>query len=267
MYHSISRGRPDPWSLCVAPELFAEQAQLLRDRYRVLSLAELREALTEGRPLSRAVVLTFDDGYRDNLLVAKPVLEKHDLAATVFVTTGYVGSGRDFWWDELEAGCASGGLESRTLWEELRSLSHEERFERLDALWTSVGATKPEPTLTLDTGELERLADGGVVHLGAHTVTHPHLASLPASAQQHEIETSAAYLAEITGSPVRDFSYPHGDFSPETITLLRSAGFETACTTVSVPVTSGADLLELPRLQVGNWDAEALERELDRRLA
>jgi peptidoglycan/xylan/chitin deacetylase (PgdA/CDA1 family) len=90
---------------------------------------------------------------------------------------------------------------------------------------------------------------------------------LPASAQQHEIETSAAYLAEITGSPVRDFSYPHGDFSPETITLLRSAGFETACTTVSVPVTSGADLLELPRLQVGNWDAEALERELDRRLA
>src|SRR4029077_3069692 len=150
MYHSISRGRPDPWDLCVEPDLFAEQVELLRDRYHVMSLAELRNALSQDEPLTRAVVLTFDDGYRDNLLVAKPLLERHEVPATVFVTTAYVGSGRDFWWDELEAVCASSGLESRPLWEELLSLSQEERFDRLDALWVSTGAAKPEPSLTLE---------------------------------------------------------------------------------------------------------------------
>lgn len=267
MYHSISRGRPDPWDLCVEPDLFAEQVELLRDRYHVVSLAELRNALSRDEPLTRAVVLTFDDGYRDNLLVAKPLLERHEVPATVFVTTAYVGSGRDFWWDELEAVCASSGLESRPLWEELVSLSQEERFDRLDALWVSTGAAKPEPSLTLESGELERLADGGIVGLGAHTVTHPHLSSLSLPQQREEIEASTTYLTEVVGYPIEDFSYPHGDFSPETVSLVRAAGFATACTTTSTPVTRRTSPLELPRVQAGNWGAEALERELERRFA
>ncbi len=267
MYHSVSRGRPDPWELCVDPDLFAEQLELLRDRFHVVSLGELCDALTRNEPLQRAVVLTFDDGYRDNLLVAKPLLERHGLPATVFVATGFVGSGRDFWWDELEAVCAAGGLESRPLWEELRSLPHEERCERLDALWASTGAEKPQPSLTLERGELERLADGGLVGLGAHTVTHPHLSSLPGPQQRQEIEGSAAYLAELVGTPLREFTYPHGDFSPETVALVEAAGFEISCTTRAAPVTRRTKRFEVPRLQVVNWDGDALERELERRLA
>lgn len=267
MYHSVSRGRPDPWELCVAPDRFADQMQLLRNGYRVISLGELRSALSEEKPLTHAVVLTFDDGYRDNLLVAKPLLEQHDLSATVFVTTAYVGSGRDFWWDELEAVAAAAGLASRPLWEELSPLRQQERFERLDALWASRGIEKPEPSLTLEHGELERLAEGGIVTLGAHTVTHPHLSLLPAAAQRQEIEESTQYLTEIVGRPVVDFSYPHGDFSRETVALVRSAGFAAACTTRAEPVSRGANLLTLPRLQVCDWDADVLERELERRLA
>ena len=267
MYHSISAGRPDPWSLCVSPELFAEQAQLLRDRYRVVPLGELRSALAQGEPLTRGVVLTFDDGYRDNFLVAKPILEEHGLPATVFVATGYVGSDRDFWWDELEAFCASAGVNSGELWQELKGLTHEERAERLDALWASIDTPRPESSLPLSPAELERLADGGLVAVGAHTVTHPHLSSLPVPAQRHEIEASKTYLAEIAGGPVKDFSYPHGDFSQETRALVESAGFETACTTHSTPVIRKTNPFELPRVQVGNWDAGTLERELERRLA
>ena len=197
MYHSISSGRPDPWDLCVDPDLFAEQLQMLPDRFRVVSLAELRRALAAGEPLSRTVVITFDDGYRDNLVVAKPLLEEHGLPATVFVTTGYVGSDRDFWWDELEAYCSSAGVASGQLWQKLKTLTHEERAERLDALWNSIDTPRPESSLSLSPSELERLADGGLVALGAHTVTHPHLSSLPVPAQRNEIEASKAYLAEI----------------------------------------------------------------------
>jgi peptidoglycan/xylan/chitin deacetylase (PgdA/CDA1 family) len=267
MYHSISRGRPDPWELCVDPDLFVQQVQLLHDRFRVVPLAELRRALIEDEPLARAVVVTFDDGYRDNLLVAKPLLEQHGLAATVFVTTGYVDSGRDFWWDELAAVCAAAGLESKRLWEELRRLPQQERFDRLDALWDSEGLMRPEPSLTLRSGELERLGDGDVFRLGAHTVTHPHLASLPVELQRHEIEVSAAFLAEVVGRRPEHFSYPHGDYSGETAALVEDTGFETACTTRGAPVTQGTDPFELPRLQVLNWDAEELERQLELRLA
>lgn len=267
MYHSISSGRPDPWDLCVDPDLFAEQLQILADCFRVVSLAELRRTLAAGGPLSRAVVITFDDGYRDNLLVAKPLLEGLGIPATVFVTTGYVGSGRDFWWDELEAFCASAGVASGELWQELKTTTHEERAERLDALWASIDTPRPESSLPLSPSELERLAEGGLVALGAHTLTHPHLSSLPVPAQRNEIGASKAYLAEIAGRPVNDFSYPHGDFSQETLALVQSAGFETACTTDSTPVTRTTSRFELPRIQVGNWNAGTLERELERRLA
>jgi peptidoglycan/xylan/chitin deacetylase (PgdA/CDA1 family) len=267
MYHSISTGRPDPWHLCVAAELFAEQLRVLRERFRVVSLPEVRGALAAGEQLSRAVAITFDDGYRDNLLVAKPILEEHGLPATVFVTTSYVDSDRDFWWDELEAFCASAGVASRDLWQELQAMPHEERAERLDGLWASIHTQRPASSLPLSADELQCLADGGLVAVGAHTVTHPHLSSLPGPAQRHEIEASKAYLSEVVGRPVQDFSYPHGDFARETRALVRSAGFETACTTHAAPVTGKTSRFELPRIQVANWDAAALERELERRLA
>jgi peptidoglycan/xylan/chitin deacetylase (PgdA/CDA1 family) len=267
MYHSISSGRPDPWRLCVDPDRFAEQLRMLRDRFRVVSLPEVRAALAAGEGLSRSVAVTFDDGYRDNLLVAKPILEEHGLPATVFVTTGYVDSDRDFWWDELEAFCASAGVASRDLWQELQAMTHEERAGRLDALWASIHMQRPSSSLTLSADELQRLADGGLVAVGAHTVTHPHLSSLPVPAQRHEIGASRTYLSEIVGRPVEDFCYPHGDFSPETSALVRSAGFETACTTHASPVTRKTSRFELPRIQVSNWDAETLGRELERRLA
>jgi peptidoglycan/xylan/chitin deacetylase (PgdA/CDA1 family) len=267
MYHSISRRRPDRFNVCVDPDLFAEQLQLLRDRFHVVSLDELRSALVRDQRLTRAVAITFDDGYRDNLLVAKPLLERHGLPATVFIATGFVGSGRDFWWHELDAVCTSGGLKLWPLWEELGPLPHEERLARLDALWASSGAARPEPSMSLDRTELERLADGGLIGLGAHTVTHPLLSSLPGPQQRQEIEDSSAYLTELVGRPVRDFCYPHGDFSPETAALVESAGFETASTTRSAPVTRETSPLELPRVAVMNWNAETFERELERRLA
>jgi peptidoglycan/xylan/chitin deacetylase (PgdA/CDA1 family) len=268
MYHSISRGRPDPWDLCVDPARFAEQLQLLRDRFRVVSLRALGEALAARRPMSRGVVISFDDGYRDNLLTAKPLLEQEGLPATVFVTTSYLDAGRDFWWDELEAFCASSGQASRTLWEKLQPLTHEERFERLDELWQSIDAPPPEPSLPLSVTELERLADGTLIEIGAHTVTHPHLSSLSVNRQREEIHGSKTSLAEITGRPVEAFSYPHGDFSDLTVDVVRSAGFQTACTTHSGPVAKRrSEPLVLPRVQVENWDAETLEEMLERRLA
>jgi peptidoglycan/xylan/chitin deacetylase (PgdA/CDA1 family) len=102
LYHRIADGEADPYGLCVSPEHFAEHLQVMRDVGRPMSLRELARGLREGTLADRAVCVTFDDAYADNLYVAKPVLERHGVPATVFATTGPAGRAREFWWDELE---------------------------------------------------------------------------------------------------------------------------------------------------------------------
>jgi peptidoglycan/xylan/chitin deacetylase (PgdA/CDA1 family) len=88
--------------LGVTPDHFAEQLDVLQRTCRPIPLQQLVRQLRERNLPPRAVALTLDNGYADNLLNAKPLLEQHDVPATGFVTTGYLSKHREFWWDELE---------------------------------------------------------------------------------------------------------------------------------------------------------------------
>ncbi|MFY9558249.1 MAG: polysaccharide deacetylase family protein, partial [Blastocatellia bacterium] len=101
LYHRVGDADSDPWQLAVTPQHFDEQLQVLRKYAWPLSLRELSTAHGRNWHPGRRVVITFDDGYADNLTAAKPLLEKHDIPATVFIATGYTGADREFWWDEL----------------------------------------------------------------------------------------------------------------------------------------------------------------------
>ena len=101
MYHRIALDEIDPWHLCVSPQNFVAQMDVLRRRRRPMRLADLTHDLEEGRCPRGAVVVTFDDGYADNLVSALPVLEAFDVPATVFCTAGAVGRDEPFWWDRL----------------------------------------------------------------------------------------------------------------------------------------------------------------------
>ena len=103
MYHRIGDPGCDPWGLAVRPERFAEHLDVLRRNARPMGLRRLTEELRDGTLNPGAVAVTFDDGYANNLYLAKPLLERHEVPATVFVTSGMVGRDREFWWDELEA--------------------------------------------------------------------------------------------------------------------------------------------------------------------
>lgn len=102
VYHSVAEVRADPWALHVSPARFAEQMEVLRRSVLPLPLGELLGASRERRLRRAAVAVTFDDGYAGTLHGALPVLERSGIPATVFVTTGAVGSGEEFWSDELE---------------------------------------------------------------------------------------------------------------------------------------------------------------------
>ncbi len=101
-YHRVKRLADDPQLLAVTPDRFDEQLAALTRRFTPVSLDELVGAMRGDTLPERAVAITFDDGYEDNLTHALPLLEKHDVPATVFVTSGTVASRSELWWDELE---------------------------------------------------------------------------------------------------------------------------------------------------------------------
>ncbi|QEH36385.1 Polysaccharide deacetylase [Aquisphaera giovannonii] len=99
LYHRVAELASDPFGLAVSPRNFAEQMEVLR---RHASPVPLRR-LFAARPRPRgSVAVTFDDGYADNLLRARPQLERLDVPATAFIIGGHVGVTGEFWWDELE---------------------------------------------------------------------------------------------------------------------------------------------------------------------
>ena len=101
MYHRVIELEQDPWDLAVSPEIFEQQLAYLKSHRTVMPLDQLVVGLSNGSLPRNAVAITFDDGYRDNLVYAKPLLERYHLPATLFLATGWVGSSVPFWWDEL----------------------------------------------------------------------------------------------------------------------------------------------------------------------
>lgn len=313
LYHRVAEVGSDPWSLCVTPRHFAEHLEVLRRYSCPVQLQQMAQAIQDGRP-QRPVVITFDDGYADNLHNAKPLLESYDIPATVFVTTGHIGQEQEFWWDEMdrlllqpgtlpEALCLSingstyewklgestyysedsyqhhrswsaGGKDNpssrhslyRSLYQLLHPLLADERRKVLNELlaWTGAESVSRLTHRSLTLAEVSVLEQGELIEVGAHTVTHPFLSTLTAAAQQQEIQRSKDCLEEIVGHPVSSFAYPHGNYTAETVAVVRAARFACACSTVADTVWQRSDRFQLPRIEVQDWDGEEFARQLSR---
>jgi len=301
LYHRVAELSSDPQLLAVTPARFEEHLKILREHYTVISLEQLTRFLREGKIPHRSVVLTFDDGYADALYNAKPLLERYDVPATVYVATGFVGADREFYWDELEGlllrpgnlpehlslnaagtifqwrlGQSAQYSEAdyerwrgwnvamdndptprqniyRTLCARLLQMSEEDRENVLNAVRTWAGATPSCRPIhrPLSAEEIVRLSEGGLVEVGAHTMSHAVLSAIPTAAQETEIRESKTRLEAMLGRPLFSFSYPFGkrtDYTEETVAIVRQAGFRCACSNFPGNVCRGADLFQLPRV-------------------
>lgn len=298
MYHRVARVEVDPWELCVRPEHFESQIRMLREQADLVPLAKLRGQLRKGRRSRPAVAITFDDGYVDNLKVAKPVLERFEAPATVFIATGQVGRRADFWWDRL----AKLVLPERALPQVLELAIGQERFEHRDDRLAAGGAPghrarrrlhdriwawcsnrpdsgrdavlsaveqwagaqpAPDPdSWAMTPEELHALTNGGLVDLGAHSVTHPLLSRLPAAEKASEIWQSRSDCEHLTGTAPAAFAFPNGDLDAESLALVRDAGFEIACTSHPDLVWDAGNAFATPRIHVGDESGTALLRRL-----
>lgn len=102
LYHRIAEPESDVWSCAVTPANFEMHLQILKEKWQVISLQALTESLKNKTIRDRSIAITFDDGYADNYLFAKPLLEKYDLPATFFISSAHIDHTTEFWWDELE---------------------------------------------------------------------------------------------------------------------------------------------------------------------
>jgi peptidoglycan/xylan/chitin deacetylase (PgdA/CDA1 family) len=302
MYHRIAEEPFDPWNLCVSPGNFTEQLEVLRSSgLRVMHLRELAGSLASGKLPKRSVVLTFDDGYLDNLENGRPLLERYGIPATTFIASGYLSSTGEFWWDAMERVLLTAGKlpekfeveidgERRSwelnddaawtdkdaeryrdwrpytqahtarqrLYQELRELvlraSPTDRARVIAELleWAGVPATARPKRRILDEEGLRRLAAGDLIDIGGHSISHPELANLSVSEQDHELRTSKARLERILGREVTALAYPHGSCNADTKRLAREAGYAFACGTQRRSVQRDADRYELPRIGVRN---------------
>ncbi len=303
VYHRVAEPAHDPWRLAVAPRRFDEQLQVLRAFAPVMPLGRMLRGLDAGTLPDRAVAVTFDDGYADTLLAAAPLLERHDVPATVHLCPGLLDGRTSFWWDALTRivfgpDSLPARLETRiggetivwpaapegpaapvrapgdtaaarrdlhlTLWAALQALPHAMRRPALIELAAWAGLAEPDDPAArpMSRDEAARLAAGGLVEIGAHTMTHPRLPDCSPERQKAEIEDSKSGCEAIAGSSVGGFSYPYGAHGPETRRLVRAAGFTSAGTTAAGPLAASVDRFLLPRIPALDWDGAELERRL-----
>jgi peptidoglycan/xylan/chitin deacetylase (PgdA/CDA1 family) len=224
MYHKVNDVAGNPLTMPVS--LFDEQMDQLRELgYTVVGLDDVLAHYVERAPLPpQAVLITFDDGYHDNLDNAARVLRKYGYPAVLFVPIGYL--------------------------DDRHPLPHEERL-------ASEGILNP----TVDWDELGELEREGI-RIESHGISHRPLADLEVDEAAREISLSKLRLEERLGRPVRAFSYVKGSeahYKPVHLSLVRQAGYDVAFTAVSGANSQATDPLQLRRYNIEPYPPRTFE--------
>jgi peptidoglycan/xylan/chitin deacetylase (PgdA/CDA1 family) len=229
---------------------FDQQVRWLKAHADLVTPADLPNLLARRR--SRAVLITFDDGYLDNFEAAFPILKYHRVPATFFVTSGFLDDARLSWWDEIAwmvRVSPNASIHGGTWWPGLlvvdepdrecavrhalrvyKALPADATSGYLDFLGDATGSGRHPGALDTRTWmswDMVRQMRAAGMAIGGHTVSHPVLARLSPECQWQEIsQCGERYLAEL-GEPMRWFSYPVGQrdsFNDATRDCLRRAG-------------------------------------------
>jgi len=296
-YHSVSpdrKGQGDyiPSGITVEAGLFDEQMRMLRQNYNPVTLDDIADWMNGSKPLPpRSVAVTFDDGFEDNYTIAAPLMEKYGILGAVYLTVNAVIKDELPWFSRTiylfeEARRRNMVLTDEELgrtWNLGNSEENREAFQRYShpcATMTGevmenyvatlehwfalkLGITKldltqgPRMMSFVQARELRRR--GHII--GNHTFSHGNMGHIPPEALEQEIVKANEILEQELGGKPEHFSYPHPCLNPQwseqSLALTKRIGFKTAVLTDAGVVTKKSNPLLLPRVYVGNDDAEA----------
>ena len=267
----------DPELVSASVAGFRWQMEYIRQRYEPITFQTLLDVLDGSAVLpERPVIVTFDDGYDDNYYNAFPVLRSFGIPATVFVSTGYIGQGKPFWFDlvahilfRIPVGAVSlkgfdmdlrvdDDVESRRtatakLIGALKRVSNQCRLEFLNGFEREysyvVDGDGFERSRPLDWSHVREMSAAGI-EFGSHTVTHPILSKLDDDTLERELVLSKETLERELGKPMSILAYPVGgpeEFNEKVVEVAQAVGYRAGVS--YVPGVNKMDHLDRFRLR------------------
>lgn len=289
LYHRVD-DEDDVHALNVTRANLVAQLRWLSSNCSVLPLQQFLSTPLHDLP-ERAVSVTFDDGYLDNLSHAAPLLDAEGLPATFFLTTRYLHEPGEYWWDLLErafgqswdgwpalsveVGDRMVNLPARTA--EERKSSHRQLHgelvsaplavrERVVSVLTSLVGQRPTLRRPLLADEVRQLAAFTGATIGSHTINHLALPGQQDDVLESELVESRTELSKILGRSVDLLAYPYGAVDDRSVAAARSVyRWAIACGEQTVPDSFDAALV--PRVEVKNWDAATFASRMERAFA
>jgi len=282
LYHRVAEAPRDIHGLCVRPDAFRAHMEHLAAQYHPVPLVQLAMAAREGWLPDRAVAVSFDDGYADNLEVASPILLELGIPATFFITSEGLHGRGEAWWDTLaEIFFGSTPLPSRlssasgddlptstpeererahwVVYHRMRAAAAEERDARIARLKEWAGFDTAGRTARLiDREELWELGRRPGHSIGGHGAHHLSFSAHARDVVRADIAHNRALLEQCLGRIVTTFAYPFGDHDANSVQAVREAGYQAAATCEEDLLRPGADPLRLPRIAVSAKEGDGL---------
>lgn len=263
---------------------FARQMYHIKKKYNVIGCEHLIAWLDEKLALpERAALVTFDDGYYDNLSNAYPILNALEIPAIIFLATDFIGSSVPFYWDYV-AYCfgqtsrkdANLPMIGKTSWpssddrekvmlqwiREVKKVPDSLKQNYILRLPGLLDMKVPEDAfskLYLNWDQVRQLSQNGL-EFGSHTASHPILTRIDSISVRTELWKSKIKIEKELGKPVNAFAYPNGqknDFSKETIKLIKDVGMKVAFSLLPGPTrynTVKKNPFSIRRINISNKD-------------
>ncbi|MFH1771746.1 MAG: polysaccharide deacetylase family protein [Candidatus Omnitrophota bacterium] len=262
MYHRIVEGIDkeinNNHAICHPLDSFKKELKLLKHFFKPASLTEALDYIKEKAPMpdKPLVVLTFDDGFKDNYTLAYPVLRGHGIPAVIFLTAGIIGTENLPWVDEMGQRILNTEKKSisintvlnkqaldinslrekrkafNSITEKLKAVKNSDRELILKDLFSQLGARMNGHLQMLNWEQVKEMA-GNNISFGAHTCTHPILSKMDREEAETEIIKSKRIIEDELGLKVEHFAFPNGrlcDFTSRLKEFCKSAGFKSVST-------------------------------------
>ncbi|HEX4887930.1 MAG TPA: polysaccharide deacetylase family protein [Luteibaculaceae bacterium] len=294
IYHRVAHLESDPQLLNVSPEHFEAQVKWLKKNTHLLTVEEFTHIKLNGDKFpKRSTLITFDDGYFDNCQFARPILESYQAQGLFYITTQWLNTHHELWWDELERLFLIIGLKLKPnaldhlpqandapQWtgDSMKDYEHCHRWikwkqpEDRDTIIghlrfiANVDESGRESHRMMNWGELAVMAQSKSVVLGAHTHQHAPLSTLNPQRQRDDILESKKILEAFTKRQIIHFSYPFGgekDFNQHSVLIAEQLGFRLVCANYPGVVFRHTSNYEIPRMLVRNWELGEFSQQIN----
>lgn len=269
-------------------ELLRRQLAVIDRHYNWLSLDDAIDMLAGRKALvPNGIVLTFDDGYRNNMTVALPELEKYSIRPTFYAATSMLNNRKQYWFERFDYAIQQ--LKSPTqvrLREEVFNFvpgnrkalrnsyaalrqaaknqfdSDHDFYEFFDSTTERIEQSSGKSLADIQVGDpsseilsdrdLRALEEAGRATIGSHTIDHIRLDTVDSKECTRQLTVSKATIEAATGVPCRHFCYPNGNWNRTVAAAVAAAGYDSAVTTDNGMNGAGADLYALKRLHMPN---------------